>query len=380
MPPRPILLVQLTKLLSPLSRQTTKFHHHSRFFPRVRSISTTPAPQVKARVLPHKNTFINQIRFNQADIPDLPFWLTHTVPPLVPNNEVSPVQCLEACKRYVALATENAPGWQKRHLSATATSPAITQDGKIPLFTLHYAAAILLLFARTPGSHFIVVHILTTGTTLGYVPAVLDLARLGQRSGNLNMPQFEHAKEGLARLVADPVRSREYRLDTLTLAALAQISINTRASTDRAVQLLEEAFKTYEAAAAAAAAGGEKKQKQQNGVVFWQWRTSAVLALSKIYVQRKQLDLARELLSSTAEELDNPELHFLHATLLEPSDPHRSYLLRKAAVSGVEEAAREVARETAESLKEEGLSDWERKARQVIADEWAGIAGDKAIL
>ncbi|KAK6953193.1 hypothetical protein Daesc_005493 [Daldinia eschscholtzii] len=378
MPPKPIPLVQLTRLLSPLSQF---HHHHNRLFPRVRSISTTPAPQVKARVLPHKNTFINQIRFNQADIPDLPFWLTHAVPPLVPDNEVSPVQCLEACKRYVALATENAPGWQKRHLSATATSPAITQDGKIPLFTLHYAAAILMLFAHTPGSHFLVVHILTTGTTLGYVPAVLDLARLGQRSGNLNMPQFEHAKEGLARLVADPVRSREYRLDTLTLAALAQISINTRASTDRAVQLLEEAFKMYEAAAVAAA-GGEKKKKQQqqSGVVFWQWRTSAVLALSKIYVQRKQVQLARQLLSSTAEELDNPELHFLHATLLEPSDPQRSYLLRKAAVSGVEEAAREVARETAESLKEEGLSGWERKARQVIADEWAGIAGDKAIL
>ncbi|KAI1469200.1 uncharacterized protein F4812DRAFT_321745 [Daldinia caldariorum] len=391
-------LFQLTRLCS-LSRQTTKFQHNYLSPPvPVRSISTTPAPQyaaarIKVPVVPHRDSFISKTRFTQADIPDLSFWLNHAVPPLVPNGEVTPAQCLEACARYVALATENAPGWQKRHLSVTATSPVVgsagDNGGKIPFFTLHYAAVTLLLFADTRPCYSLVLHILTTGAALGYAPSVLDLARIAHRGGSLHKPQFERAREGLARLVAavnnDPTYGREYRLDTLTLAAQIQLSeSNTRASTDRAVRLLEEAFKTHAAAAAAAAEGEKKNTMPTPTTPIWEWRTTAVLTLSQIYLERKQVSRARDLLGGAAAALDQPEVYFRYAMLLEPSDPRRRELVQKAAVSGVEEAAREMARQTRASLKEEeeeeGLSGWERKAREAIAYEWAAIAGDEAIL
>ncbi|KAI1643415.1 uncharacterized protein F4817DRAFT_254724 [Daldinia loculata] len=364
MPPRPPLR-QLTRLYT-LSYQLPKFHH-GRLPPPARSISTTPAPRVKARVPLHRNTFI-KIRFTEADVPSLPFWTKHTIPPFVPNGEVSPTQCLEACKRYVHLAIENKPNWQQRNLSPTAASPT-TRDGTIPFFTLHYAAITLLLFAQTPGNRFLALHILTTGTTAGYAPSALTLARLGHKTNNLENPQFAHAKESLAKLLASPDRSSsssEYRPDTLTLAALVQIATNTRAGTDRATQLLEDASKAYSAAG-------------ENAV--WHWRARGVLALSRLLLERKQTARARAILSAAVKELDDPEICFQYAMLLPRSDPQRRVLIQRAAVSGVEEAAREMAKETLESLEEEkGLSAWERKARGVIADEWAGIAGDKAIL
>ncbi|KAI1805883.1 hypothetical protein F4811DRAFT_203152 [Daldinia bambusicola] len=405
MPPRPPFF-QLTRL-RPLSRKTTKFHHNHLFLlvlvpVPVRPLSTTPAPRLKAAGVPHRNGFISTTRFTQADIPDLSFWLHHAVPPLVPNGEVAPAQCLEACVRYVQLATEGAHGWQKRRLSATATSPAILADGRIPLFTLHYAAATLLLFGRTRPCYLLSLHILTTAASLGYVPSVLDLAHIGHRTGGLDRPQFEYAREGLARLVAAATTTnsnnnnpnnrsdsgREYRLDVLTLAAMVQLSEpTTRASTDRAVRLLEEAFKTYAAATGATVEGEKEKDTTSTtstSTPIWERRATAALTLSQLYVDRKQVSRARDLLASVAKELDNPEVYFRWAMLLDESDLRRRVLVQKAAVSGVEAAAREIAREIRESLKvEEGgerLSNWDRKAREVMAHEWAAIAGDEAIL
>ncbi|KAI1654441.1 hypothetical protein F4813DRAFT_208691 [Daldinia decipiens] len=376
MSPRPPLR-QLTRLYT-LSHQLPKLHH-GRLPPPVRSISTTPAPRVKARAPLHRNTFI-QIRFAEADIPDLSFWTKHTIPPFVPDGEVSPTQCLEACKRYVHLAIENKPNWQQRNLSPTATSPT-THDGSIPLFTLHYAAITLLLFAQTPGHRFLALHILTTAATAGYAPSTLTLARLGHKTNNLQNPQFAHAKESLATLLANPSRSPEYRPDTLTLAALVQLAAPapTRATADRATQLLEDASKAYSAAGGTTAAAAAAAV-----VVYWHWRARAVLALSRLLIERKQTARARAILRAAAAELDDPEICFRYAELLPRPDAERRVLIQRAAVSGVEEAAREMARETRASLEEEeqtkGLSAWERRARGVIADEWAGIAGDKAVL
>ncbi|KAF3060010.1 hypothetical protein GL218_04377 [Daldinia childiae] len=358
-------LRQLTRLYT-LSNQLPKLHH-GRLPPLVQSISTTPAPRLKARIPPHRNTFI-QTRFTEADVPGLPFWIKHTVPPFVPNGEVSPTQCFEACKRYVHLAIENKPNWQQHNLSLTATSPTTTHDGTIPFFTLHYAAITLLLFAQSREPRFLALHILTTGTTANYVPSTLTLALLGHKTNSLGNPQFAHAKESLARLLASPDHrsSSEYRPDTLTLAALVQSGTNTRAGADRAIQLLEDACKAY------SAAGGT-----------WHWRARGVLALSRLLLERKQTARARAVLSAAVDELDDPEICFRYAMLLPRSDAERRVLIQRAAVSGVDEAAREMARETREGLEEEeekGLSAWERKARGVMADEWAGIAGDKAIL
>ncbi|KAI0122624.1 hypothetical protein F4814DRAFT_216506 [Daldinia grandis] len=378
MSPRPPLR-RLTRLYT-LSSQLPKLHHghlhlhlrlRLRLSPPSRSISTTPAPHVKARVPLHRNTFA-QIRFTEADIPTLPFWTKHIIPPFVPDGEVSPTQCLEACKHYVHLAIENKPNWQQRNLSPTATSPTTTthDDKTIPFFTLHYAALALLFYAPTPKSRFLAFHILNAGAAAGHAPSALNLAHIGYKNGDLEKPQFAHAKEALARLVAHPDRNRPYLPDALTLAALVQIATNTRASADRATQLLEDASKAY------SAGGGTGT----GTAAAWHWRGRAMLTLSRLLQERKQTERARAILSAAAEELDDPRICFQYAMLLPQSDAQRRVLIRRAAVSGVEEAAREMARETLGSLEEEGLSAWERKARGVIAYEWAAIAGDKAIL
>ncbi|KAI8963535.1 hypothetical protein F5Y11DRAFT_142999 [Daldinia sp. FL1419] len=360
MPSRPSLR-QLTRLYT-LSRSLPNFHHFH-LLPPERSISTTPSPQAQVRIARNRNTFI-QPRFTEADIPPIDFWKQHLVPPFIPAGTITPAECLEACKQYVPLATSGKSNWAKTHLTKSPNPP----PGKISLFALHYAATLLFLFAqRTPGNRFLAMHILFTATMLGYAPSILTLGRMvykgGGKGGDIHQPEYEYVKEGLEALVAAPNRSPEFRPDALTLAALMQIKRNAPGNIARAAKLLEDAEKTY------VAAGGK---------AVWTWRGSAALALSKIYLDQKQPRRAREVLAAAAKESDDPVVCFRYAMMLEKSDPERSRLIQRAAVSGVEEAAREMAEEMAAGSKEEGLGAWERKVRELMAEEWRRIAGEKA--
>ncbi|KAI1413619.1 hypothetical protein F5Y13DRAFT_160741 [Hypoxylon sp. FL1857] len=340
-------------------RPTNKLIHNAGTLPHLRHLTTTPFRAAIARVLPSRNSFA-QVRFTKADIPPLSFWTFHVRPPVVPDGEASPAACFEACHRYAELAIEDAPGWRQRALSAAPT--AAGDDGTIPLSTLHYAA---LLAMRSPatGGH-LATHILHTGVMLNYAPSVLTMARLGFKADKLDKPQFAPAKDALGKLASSANdRDAYYRADALTLMGLVHARQGTYAGDDRALRFFNDAAQAARAPDAA-----------------WQWRVSAVLEQSRIYVRRKQIDLAREVLRTASHELDNAEACFEYAMLLPSDDPERTPMIERAAISGVEGAAREMGQIELQRAAERGLSSTERRQRRLIAEEWMGVAADVAII
>ncbi|KAI0834829.1 hypothetical protein F5Y06DRAFT_277993 [Hypoxylon sp. FL0890] len=339
----------------------TKTVCHAGRISHLRPLSTTPFRPAKARVLAHRNSFA-QVRFTLANVPALSFWESHVGPPLVPEGEVLPAECLEACRRYASLAIEDAPGWRQRALTpAVTTSGEHNSDDPIPLSTLYYAAVLLMRFP-SEGGH-LATHILHTGVTLNYAPCILTMARVGIITDKLNRPQFEPTKEALEKLASNPNREAYYRADALTLMGLFHARQGTSAGDDRALQFFRDA---------------EKVARAPNAT--WHWRSSAALEQSRIYIRRKQPDLAREVLRVAAPKLDNAELCFEYAMLLPPDDPERMVMVQRAAISGVEGAAREMGRIESQRAAEEGLSSTERREREILADEWLGISRDKALI
>lgn len=340
--------IRPTKLIRPAGR-----------IPHLRPLTSTSFRLAKARVLPHRNTFA-QVRFTLADVPQLSFWTKHARPPLIPDGEASPAEFLEACQRYASLAIEDAPGWRQRALTPSPTG-GNRDEGTIPLSTLHYASSILMRFPAA-GGH-LATHILHTGVTLNYAPSVLTMARLGLKAGRLDDPQFALAKEALERLASSPKSDAYYRPDALTLMGLLHARHGTSAGDERALRFFSDA---------------EKAARVPNAA--WQWRPDAVLEQGRTYLRRKQPDRAREVLSSAVKEVDNADVCFEYAMLLPADDPERMPMLERAAVSGVEGAAREMGHIESQRAAEEGLSSAERREREFIADEWLGIAGDKALI
>ncbi|KAL7627166.1 hypothetical protein AAE478_003942 [Parahypoxylon ruwenzoriense] len=333
---------------------------------------------VRPRAVPHRNSFA-KVRFSAADVPPLPLWVERARDFRVADDELAtPAACRDACVRYAALAIEDKPRWRERMLS-TSSSPATGGGSQIPLYTLHYAATML---AQAPvlAGH-LSTHILHSAVLLGYAPSVLTLARLGLRRGLLDSPHFAAAREALEKLARVPGRGKPdpsgsyYRPDALTLLGLAQAEQKpgTTASADRVLRYFEDA------ALAFAAAGGDGSNPD---AVSWQWRISAILAQTPLYTARGDTARAKEVLRVGTYELDSEEACFQYAQLLTgpEEEEERTNLLRRAAISGVEGAARELGRQAEQEAEREGLGARERRDARFLADEWAGIAGDKAIL
>ncbi|KAI1781428.1 hypothetical protein F4818DRAFT_37781 [Hypoxylon cercidicola] len=373
---------------------TTSLRNLVRLYTPIRQVTRPPLPlfrhagpilrrpaTTKVRVPPSRNSF-EKVRFVAADIPRLSFWTANARPPTVPSEDaVGAAECLEACRQYVALAVEDRPGWRQR---ALATKSGVSPDGKIPLYTLHYAAVVLM---QQAAAGHLATHILHTGVLLGYAPSVLTMARLGLERDLLDRAHFAPAKEALEKLASAFSSSSSsagtdrggvaehhvYLADALTAMGLACArSSNTAAAQDRALRFFGSAGRVASSYADAGA---------------WQWRASAALEQAAIYLRRGDRERARAALRGAAYELDSPEACFRYAQLLgeEGDDPEeRVALLRRAAVSGVEEAARELSRVELRRLEDDdkgrGLSEGEKRYRRFLADEWSAIAGDKALI
>ncbi|KAI0376841.1 hypothetical protein F5Y04DRAFT_196753 [Hypomontagnella monticulosa] len=335
--------------ISHLSRPVRKFHHDQS---RMSSRSST------GRTSQSRNGFA-QVNFTKADIPPSSFWYTRIKPPLVQDDEVSPTECFEACTQYASLAIKDAPGWRHRNLTTSEKA----DDGTIPIFTLHWAAIIMLLYPFQKVVS-LATHILQTGVMLGYAPSILTLARMGLERNILDKPLFAPTKEALEKLAASKKGPyTKYRPDTLTLMGIMYARLGTPAGEDQALQCFSEAEN-------AASASGTKAE--------WGWRALAMKEQCEIYVRRKETTRAYELLRENIRELDNPDLCFQYAMLLDFDDPRRLTMLGKAAVSGYIPAAREMARMERVRAAAEDLTDWERFARGVRGDEWFAIAEKKA--
>ncbi|KAI1213431.1 uncharacterized protein F4807DRAFT_456774 [Annulohypoxylon truncatum] len=358
---RHLTRLPLYLFLQPAIRPSTTITiiHHALRAPKPRYLSSsTPYHIRKSPTNNRHNGFTTEppkhtstrTKFTGSDAPPLSFWETYARPPLVPPDTVTPEACHTACKQYVSLALENLPNWQRRCPS---------------LFTLQY---VILVLMNSPGSTALAMHITHTLVSLDYAPAILSLAYLGFRSGQLESNiHLTQAKQGLERLssLTPPNRSSSssstYRADALTLAGLIAASRQTPKDDTRALNLFTEASTAFTSSATAQ----------------WQWRASAVLAEGKIHARRSRPDLARAVYAAHARELDNADVLYAYAMLLERTDPARVPMLERAAVSACAGAAREMARVELERAEDAGLSKGERYVRRVLADEWLRIAGEK---
>lgn len=309
----------------------------------IASFSTTPPFSAKVRVGPGKDSFA-KARFTTADVPSLDFWATKARPPLV--DGLSPEECLATAQKYTALALREPVNWRKN---------LTTQHG-ISLYTLHYIANMIITGPPSPAWN-LATHILYTNVKLSYTPSVLTMVRLALMRNRLGGQQFLPAEEAFERLLAqrdDP--------DVCTLKGLIYAGKNARETDDKALEWFRLARRL----------GGEEPRA-------WDWQSSCIMGLAKIYLKQNKTKQAKDILHYAAVTLDIPEACWLYATTLSEDDASRPSWLKKAAISGIPAAARELAHVESRRLSDGSLSKGEMAEKQALADEWLGIAGDKAL-
>ncbi|KAK9423863.1 hypothetical protein SUNI508_03879 [Seiridium unicorne] len=298
---------------------------------------------------PPKNTeLFAKARFSQTDVPELAFWERMVQPPWVSGLE--PGECLQAAHAYVDLAVADQPGWRD-----SLRSPAQARSRA----TLHYLA-VMIMNGPVGPAFGIALHIYHTLVMLNYLPSVVTVMRLAFMRNKLGQPQFRLAEKQFAALLRRKSDPNACTLQGQILAA------KLTPETDK--QALEW-FHT-------AALLGEKD------LGAWEWQASWALDMGKVYLRLNKPEKARELWKYCAETLDVAEGAWLYSTMLDASDPEKYQWVCKAAVSGVQIAAREMARLEGMKLKTQNVEDmghWEKKAASVMQREWEAIAGDQVV-
>ncbi|KAK7753438.1 hypothetical protein SLS62_004513 [Diatrype stigma] len=310
----------------------------------VASFSTTPLLSAKVRVDPARDGFA-KARFTAADVPSLEFWAARARPPLV--DDLLPGECLATAQEYAALALRAPANW-RQHL---------TTKYNISSYTLHYLAYMMITGAPSPAAWHLATHILHTNVVLSYTPSVLTFVRLAFTRDKLGQPQFAAAEEAFERALA-----RRDDPNACTLKGLIYAKKNRRETDAKALEWFRLARQL----------GGDEPRA-------WDWQASCIVGLAKIYMKQSKARQAKETFHYAAAVLDIPEACWFYAQALEKDDPDRAPWLKKAAVSGYLEAARELAQIELHALNDGSLSKGEMAERQALADEWSGIAGDKAL-
>ncbi|KAF3010191.1 hypothetical protein E8E14_009821 [Neopestalotiopsis sp. 37M] len=309
--------------------------------------TTRHCDAVKPRI--RVNGSFDKVRFTPREVPPLGFWQNMARPPLV--SGLDPEVCFKAAHTYVDLAIADRPGWRNTLRDPPhSLSPA----------TLHYLAAMIM--AGSPGPAFtIALHIYQTLVSLNYAPSVLTMTRLALLRKLLGQPQFDEVEKKFAALAR--------RKDDPNACTLQGLILAEKKTPETDKQALEW-FRT------AASLGGEAPGA-------WEWQGSCAVEMGNVYLRLGNPQRAREIWKYSAETLDAPEAAWLYASLLDDADPEKYVWVRKAAVSGVQDAAREMAR--LEGLRALGQDDknapaWEKKKASVLQKEWEAIAGDRAIV
>ncbi|KAI0199544.1 hypothetical protein F4808DRAFT_207376 [Astrocystis sublimbata] len=377
--------------------------------------STTPRPRRKIRVaaVPTRDTFA-RVRFTRADVPPLEFWAAHARAPLV--TDLSADDCFQTARRYASAALKNATQWREHLIDTTDsfTSPD-NQRSIISAYTLHYVAAVIMLNQPGGAASHMALHILHTLAGLGYTPSILTMVRMALQRRMLHLPQFEPAVQGFERILRrigdGPGRNGadaksgsqvDFAADACTLRALMYAAENTRESDNNALRWFRKAYEIGGSTAPEASTQGppspaRRPSKQQageadaneasgrvaNGEKFspvWQWEVSFALGIAAIRLKRGELDKAADMYTFASSELDNAMGYLGLADVLEKTgksgtDERYVEALNKAAVSGILEAARKLANREWDGAAEGGLSTWEKRKRQVVAEEWMAIAG-----
>ncbi|KAI1738346.1 hypothetical protein F4680DRAFT_187847 [Xylaria scruposa] len=399
--------VQCTRQLGRLAQQSSKSSDNQlllRATPRLSLDHTPPlsTPYLYStssgrrvgRAVQTPNTFA-RVRFTRAHVPPREFWNARARAPLV--TDLTAGECLRTAQAYADAALKNAPGWRER-LITTADQPSDSngRDKTLSAYTLHYVAVIIALSARGDASH-IATHILHTLTGLDYVPSILTLVHIGLSRKLLDWPQFEPALQGLERTLRriDEGSKIDLAADACTLRALIYAAEDTREGDNEALRWFRRAYeiggKASTTSPTASRTDSDRLQRDKVGTSkdsgkvqgayfdpYWQWKASFAHGVAAISVKRGELERARAVYAMVSSELDSPMIYLEMANVLEKMGKAdgKEYVeaLQKAASSGNKKAAQKLGTREWARAAEEGISKWEKRKRQILAEEWMGIA------
>jgi hypothetical protein len=234
---------------------------------------------------------------------------------------------------------------------------------------------------------------LRSASELGYDPSTLTLVRLlssvplAMQSKATESKIFKDANARFQRLLrngTDP--------DALTLQGIILTKQGTQSHDKQALDSFRRAETVWETKARPSAAsqanqrasfavqkgaGAEYLSLPEPREPRWEWEVTWALEQAKILQKQNRTTEARELYGVAALELDNAMGFWNLARLLggpRDSPERRTYLL-KAAISGVQEACRELGELEKMAADREGLSDKERADRKLMSQEWFRLAG-----
>ncbi|KAI0443850.1 hypothetical protein F4803DRAFT_513759 [Xylaria telfairii] len=354
--------------------------------------------------------FFTKVRFTRADLPPWEFWDAHARTPLV--TDLSADECLQTAQAYADAALKDIPGWRERLITTAAEPPDSTSKRKaLSAYTLHYVAVMIALAGMRQVTP-LATHILYTLTGLDYVPSILTLVRIAVQMKMLGRPQFESAFQGLERTlqrIGDGSSKSSARndseidlaADACTLRAIIYASEHTREGDNNALRWYRRAYEMGGAVSEPSTRGSSstadqphlEKQRGDKGDASqdsggiddakfdprWQWKPSFALGVAAIRMKRGELEKAMDMYTMASSELDNATGYLGMVNVLEKEGKENTdeYVeaLEKAAVSGEQGAARKLGTREWDRAAEGGLSKWEKRKRQVVAEEWMAIAG-----
>lgn len=296
-------------------------------------------------------------------------------------KHLTPLQCMDAAQRYVSAATQNESSWR----------PRLEKDFGLPVSLLHWVA-ILLISDNSASRWKLGTHMLRSASELGYNPSTLTLVRIFT-----SMPPAMQKKAASSKMFTDAnyhfqkLVQKGTDPNALTLEGTNLAKKGTQAHDRQALDSFRKAEKAWEAKAeptAPSQANNGPSLNVQEGAdpdyvslpeprePRWDWEITWALEQAKILQKQKRTKEAMDMYRVAALELDNPLGFWNLSRLMDgPKDsPERRTYLLKAAISGVQEACREMGELEKMTAGREGLADKDRADREMMSQEWFRLA------
>ncbi|KAJ0109291.1 hypothetical protein J7T55_009623 [Diaporthe amygdali] len=306
-------------------------------------------------------------------------------------QHLTPLQCVDAAQRYVSAATQHESSWR----------PRLEKDFDLPVSLLHWIG-ILLISDSSAVRWRLGTHMLRSASELGYDPSTLSLVRIFS-----SVPLGMQKKVASSKIYID-ANARFQKIlrqgtdpDALTLQGIILAKSGVKSQEKQALDLFRRAEKAWELKAKSSAQGDHGAQAGatshtsdtqsfniKKGAIpdyvslpeprtpRWDWEVSWALEQGKILQRQDRHKEARALFRVAALELDNPQGFWQLACLMDvPQDsPERRTYLLKAAISGVQEACRELGLLEKMAAEKTGLGEKDRTDREMMSREWFRLA------
>ncbi|KAI5928423.1 hypothetical protein F4810DRAFT_643546 [Camillea tinctor] len=339
---------------------------HRSPLPSLRHKSTT-----RGKAVPNRETYF-RVNFKRGELPPLSFFEAQLRQPLF-DPSFTAESCHAALARYTDLATDpSSPlNWRDKFPATDSEAPSSYPS----LATLHTAATALIL--GPPGPWWrLALHVLHTGVLRGYAPSVLTVVRFAVRARGLGRPEYEVAEAALGELAGGRGEPQGLRADVCTLMGLVSAARGDGAG---ALVWFRRAVESDAAQQGKSRPDGPPDANDDDDPFRWQWRTSCLVGAAHVRMQRQEPGKAAPLLQYAADTLGNAKACYMLSVALGAEHPRSAFYLERAAVSGLGEACREMARREVQQGREEARGAWERRRALVHADEWLELAKEKEL-